>query len=474
MISKKSLLSMLLLAGTACNVVGQTASSAECVRNISTTAPSPAAEVTNHSFENISEFLKAIKDKTIATKSTVTLHLDHAKVLASGIYNIFVRDNSGAACCLRFAKLPSSDETKYKNIVNYIADGYITGELNNYNNNAQFFCIYPQSTNDISQLTFTPSTEAAQPIEITASEMESHLYDLVKLKGLAVSNDNRTSVKPANQDLEKITFGGLKCMSGSYLDKSDLTQKTLPYNNAVVDVVSIVCNKKYACPRVPDDFTYVIGEKRTNIVKKCTAVNVRLERTLNSAYWNTFCMPVALTKAQVQEVFGANTKIAEYDKVDGSTLMFKSASTIQAGKPYLIKPEHTVADPVFHSVNISNTEISPAGSTSCQLVGVYNPTTLATDQTALFITTQGTVSYPAEGHNTINGLRAYIKRETNGAKDITLSLDGIATDIALTDMGDGQQKDGKVYTVSGQYVGDTVANLPRGLYIINKQKVFIK
>lgn len=229
--------------------------------------------------------------------------------------------------------------------------------------------------------------------------------------------------------------------------------------------------------RTLDDITYVIGENRTNTLNSSVMSNknIRLERTLSNAYWNTFCVPMNLSKSVVQEVFGANTKIAEYEGNDGTVMQFKSVSSITAGKPCLIKPENTVVNPVFKSATVSTTITNkPSPSAAYQLVGVYNPTALKTDQTDLFITTKGEISYPTEGHNTIKGLRAYIHSNTSSSKDITLSLDGIETDIHTIDACDISTSRNKIYNMNGQYVGDDVNNLPKGLYVINRQKVYIK
>lgn len=430
------------------------------------------ATTTVHEYANIKDFIQAVNSKEITNKDNVKLKLNNAKVLASGKYNIFVRDETNTAACLRFSSLSNQEDYNGK-YANSIVSGEISGILDYYTS-ALFLCIYPKSQSDVSNLTFTENTEEAQPVEIEPSEMDAHKYDLVKLSGLVVTTTDGSS---SSADVSKIKLGGQIKFSKDFVTNGSLVSSAPLLNKAVVDVVGIVTSMTDISIRTFDDITYVIGENRTNTLNKSVMSNknIRLERTLSNAYWNSFCVPMILSKSVVEKVFGANTKIAEYEGNDGTVMQFKSVSSITAGKPCLIKPEYTVVNPVFKSATVSTTITNtPSSSAAYQLVGVYNPTVLKTDQTDLFITTKGEISYPTEGHNTIKGLRAYIHSNTSSSKDITLSLDGIETDIHTIDACDISTSRNKIYNMNGQYVGDDVDNLPKGLYVINRQKVYIK
>lgn len=474
MMNKAFSLFLLLGLGITTSVDGETSSS-YLVSQYSNSSKAQATTI--YHYDNIKDFLQAIKNNEInyKDKPRVSLKLNNAKVLAAGSYNVFLRDDSNAATFIRFSKI--TDKAKYNNQTNAIVDGEVCGILDYYNV-TNTLCIYPQSDADVNNLTFTPSSEEAQPIEITEQELGEHLYDLVKIKGVSVKNTNSST---SSTNWTKVVIGkGIK-LSNNYIGETQSILLTSPYNNAIVDIVGIVTYQKSdksqsdLSIRETDDITYVIGETRENVIEKVNGINLRFERTLNSSYWNTFCVPIAISSSKIQKIFGNDTKIARYKENNENTLLFESVSSIKAGEPYLIKPENTVVNPVFKSVSITSVSpTTPSSTATYQLIGVYNPTDLEVDKTNLFITTQGKASYPSEGHNTIKGLRAYIKCNSNNAKNITLSLDGIKTDIQMVDGLDMLNATNKVYNMHGQYVGNNLKGLPKGVYIVNKQKIFIK
>jgi hypothetical protein len=83
-------------------------------------------------------------------------------------------------------------------------------------------------------------------------------------------------------------------------------------------------------------------------------------------------------------------------------------ATITAGTPFLIKLNTTVDNPTFNSVTISNTPAKADTDNGVSFVGTYSTTTLNSNGTHLFITTDGKLAIPTPDGTTMKGMRAYI------------------------------------------------------------------
>lgn len=66
-------------------------------------------------------------------------------------------------------------------------------------------------------------------------------------------------------------------------------------------------------------------------------INLQLNRTLSTEYYNTFCSPVDMTAEEVTTMFGAKTELVEFDGTeiinDTLRLKFKEATSITAANP---------------------------------------------------------------------------------------------------------------------------------------------
>ena len=132
-------------------------------------------------------------------------------------------------------------------------------------------------------------------------------------------------------------------------------------------------------------------------------------RTLTKDQWNTLCVPFNLSSAQIENIFGAGTLVKTLSGYanDGTTvtITFASADEIVAGKPYIIMPVNTVANPVFSNVVIDNTmrDVAVTGAT---FKGTYGPTVLtANDKKRLFLA-NNKLWYPT-ADVTVRACRAY-------------------------------------------------------------------
>lgn len=201
--------------------------------------------------------------------------------------------------------------------------------------------------------------------------------------------------------------------------------------------------------------------------------DVKLARTLTANVWNTICLPFNVTEEQIADVLKSAGKVKEFDREDASkqTIYFKDATTMVAGKPYLIKPTESAKELVFKGVKITEYEPNKnVGGDNYAVYGTFGKYTMKTDGTELFLKTDGKFYVPAVGKETMKGFRAYFYNMNGGTAGAALNLsfgdatgiDGIAADA---------EKNVKVYNVNGQYVGTSLEALPKGLYIVGGKKV---
>lgn len=215
-----------------------------------------------------------------------------------------------------------------------------------------------------------------------------------------------------------------------------------------------------------------VTEKALNDAKTAgSAYDVKLARTLTANVWNTICLPFDVTPEQIAKVLKSAGYVKEFDREDASkqTIYFKDATTMVAGKPYLIKPTESAKELVFKGVKITEYSASSSLGNDYGVCGTFVPYKLSTDGTDLFLKTDGKFYVPAEGKETMKGFRAFFIVPNNTiAAALNLSfgdatgIDGVAADA---------EKNVKVYNVNGQYVGTSLEALPKGLYIVGGKKV---
>ena len=232
-----------------------------------------------------------------------------------------------------------------------------------------------------------------------------------------------------------------------------------------------------------------------------TVHNVTLSgRTLfKDGKWNTLCLPFGLTAEQVTAQL-APTSLMELDVdgwYDGNTryteeaegrrqtgfdngtlyLNFKTATSSEAGKPYIIKWA-SGSDISEVTINSDLTNVECADGTLA-FVGTYSPLGFdATDQSILFLGEANTLYYPQSGA-TIGAQRAYFALNGITASDVTLSRllfdgddEGEATGVESVESLEFRVEGNEWYTISGVKLEGQPTE--KGVYIHNGKKVVIK
>lgn len=228
----------------------------------------------------------------------------------------------------------------------------------------------------------------------------------------------------------------------------------------------------------PQEIT--LDENGDNNVAAAENVNVTLKRTFyKDGEWNTLCLPFAVADAKTA-FDGAELREVDTEKSNGNTIVFKEATAIEAGKPYLIKWANSSAAAVnvekkFEGVTLvaaatpvvvkeggisfngfyKMTAASELGGASVAAIGAGNK---------LFKVTEGKMK----------GFRAaFVLSSGAEATGYRVVIDGTATGIEDLVI-DGVKANGRVYNLNGQYVGNSLNGLQPGLYIQNGKKIVVK
>lgn len=162
---------------------------------------------------------------------------------------------------------------------------------------------------------------------------------------------------------------------------------------------------------------FIVDENETDadvIAGKAeTSWKALLQRTFKGGVYNSFCIPVEPGLGELETAFGAGYELLELESatLDGGVLNlnFTTASSVSAGKPYLIKPVADVANPIFNAHNIHNytgNNIQSVGVVD--FIGNFVKKTIDASENNLYLGTDDKL-YFSPNDVTIKGLRAYFK-----------------------------------------------------------------
>lgn len=202
-------------------------------------------------------------------------------------------------------------------------------------------------------------------------------------------------------------------------------------------------------------------------VNKGKTVDVALTRTLVANKWNTFCVPFD-TELAGTALEGATVKAV--GEVVGNVINLVDADKIEAGVPYLVMPNTgDIVNPTFKSVTISVTTPVGKGNDEYKFVGTYSPKPISDQEFGKIwgVTADGKLA-KINADTTMKGLRAYFVFPTTTAA-AKLNFDGETTGI--NNIETEATVNGKVYNLNGQYVGNSLNGLKKGIYVVNGKKV---
>ncbi len=293
-------------------------------------------------------------------------------------------------------------------------------------------------------------------------------------------NEDKSAVIKANSTATRQILYHTKDTNSNYYVFGYYASK----NAGNADYAKVYLYKKH----VISDFTFSDTEdlKASLPETELADQTVTLDRYLYSG-WNTFCVPFALTQAQLEEAYGSGA-VAKYlsgvtTGAEGVTLHFtpEEKGGIEANKAYLL---YLTAD-VTEAKTFSGVTLEPAGTCTTTVKannndvytfqGILKPTTLTTNGTQYFLNSAGTYFVlPSNSTSAMKATRAYITVPTpsGSAQGRQYSFDFNGTTTGIDNVNISGLEDGSAwYTISGIRVNRPAA---KGVYIHNGRKVIVK
>lgn len=219
-----------------------------------------------------------------------------------------------------------------------------------------------------------------------------------------------------------------------------------------------------------------LAEESANDLKTLDNTYVKLNRTLVANKWNTLCVPFAISGEEIKANFGEGTLVEKFEAVNGNTVNFADATSIEAGVPYLIKPTVAGTTYTFNGKDVIADAPKTEGNAEVTFQGIYSPTDITNNGTvkAAGVTEDGKVLFVNAGSKT-KAFRCFFTISDNASITpamLKVSIKGVETAINSIVMGNNNAADNAIYNLQGQRVNGN--SLTKGIYIKNGKKFAVK
>lgn len=242
-------------------------------------------------------------------------------------------------------------------------------------------------------------------------------------------------------------------------------------------------------------------------------VSVHVPNNYTKGKWSSLCVPFSMNERQFKQTFGRRARLIAFDDLRNDSVLFTRHfyQFVVAGRPYFIYPDTTLTDGftvdsvymgkqakpddyflkapansyyiakgLFATAKLNQGSLVVVGSNGKQdgggklyTVGSepanlsayhayvdFTGTTSSTGAKAFFTSYDGKEHGSIGGSGTATSIEGITELSTEGNKKATTS-----------------QGDGRVYSLSGQCVGESpeaLTRLPKGVYIVNGKKVIVR
>ena len=249
----------------------------------------------------------------------------------------------------------------------------------------------------------------------------------------------------------------------------------------------------------PEEFLVLDEDETLDDSRDLTKATMVFHRTFTTGKWNSLILPVNMTADQVKAAFGAEAKIARFDRLEDKWIYFdmQTENNLLKNVPYIIKPTkeptavnrtynvggektkyingyvYTVTGIIYEGLpNLQQEDIKfTSGMTH---YGSYtNPTVVPADSYILH--RSGDMVHTAVEHKNIKSYRTWLRETTPSDETLQMRVeqnDGPSTGIKVIE--ETAKNANAVYNVRGMRMNSNTDNLPKGVYIINNKKVVIK
>ena len=301
----------------------------------------------------------------------------------------------------------------------------------------------------------------------------------------AGGSTSKISVTKGN--IVKIEFYGsnltrLNCTSEGTFDKQSNiacwlgSAKEVSFNNTqtqmnYADVTNIRVYVEY-----PNVKTFEYNEKKANNIEAWENSDITLNRTLVADKWNTLCVPFAISEEEIKANFGEGTLVEKFEAVNGNTVNFADATSIEPGVPYLIKPTVAGTTYTFNGKDVIADAPKTEGNADVTFQGIYSLTDITNGGTvkAAGVTEDGKVLFVNADSKT-KAFRCFFTLNDNTTISpamLKISIKGVETAINSIVMDNSNATDNAIYNLQGQRVNGN--SLTKGIYIKNGKKFAVK
>lgn len=253
----------------------------------------------------------------------------------------------------------------------------------------------------------------------------------------------------------------------------------------------------------PEEFLVLDEDETLDDSRNLTKATMVFHRTFTTGKWNSLILPVDMTADQVKAAFGADAKIARFNRLQDKWIYFETQTEnnlhIEKNVPYIIKPtkEPTAVNRTYNvggenTKHINGLVYTVTGITydnqtatlkhedtkninGMTHYGSYeNPTSVPADSYILH--RSGNMVHTAVEHPSIKSYRTWLRETTPSGETLQMRVeqnDGPSTGIKV--IKETAKNANAVYNVNGMRMNSSnTNNLPKGVYIINNKKVVIK
>lgn len=244
------------------------------------------------------------------------------------------------------------------------------------------------------------------------------------------------------------------------LGKLYLIQITLTYTRPKLDATLDEKGEN-----VGSTISGITGENRT----------LTLNRTFNPSQLYTMCLPFDLSKEMIKGIFGSETKVYSYDGYQNGELSFSTVKedVLNAGMPFLMRPEYYVEQPTFAGVTVESTTAQTVCGGEWDLCGTFGSHKLEADGTQLFLWKDGTLVRPEANSRTMRGFRCYLQKHigtANGSAQLpSVTIDGETNAIKTAEYA-APTSATVAYSLSGMKLNAGCKTANGGIMIIDGKK----
>ena len=328
----------------------------------------------------------------------------------------------------------------------------------------------------------------------------------VNISGSSKVNGAKQAIELINENKAADAETAITVTGGTYSsDVSTFCESgkiTVPDANGVYSIsaskpLMMVYSKIYNEVAAGTDVTINMDDiSNIHVTENVSGVNTTLTKTFKNTGWNAFFVPFDFTLTQeMLNDFDFATLYATVLSNGSPVVTFNMANVgdiIDAYFPCLIKAKSTGAQTLkVGSVNYkASAEAIPADCSSTKEIYTFYPVMENTYISAkkgyylnseknsfMYNVNAGAYVQPLKFYMTIQNkkTKSYIVPTDSKASVVEFRVIGADEVTGITDVeGAAALEAGKVYNLQGVVVGDSVENLPKGIYIRNGRKVVVK